>query len=212
MSIIVVTDDGDAPVGRRLVHAISMQNLHTASLWTVTRYKDNEATLEGKQPVIFLGDNELANSLVGALPERFRGHGTRCFYEGSKAVLVADTPSSVSDDELGILVRAVEANLDELRRSYSSSTGVAAATAGGLVAAGVGVAVTAAAGGVMGASATVPLLWPIVLGVGATFLLSRHLRGRKRRRVYRECQLEYAYSRFLNDELAGFVEGIEGIR
>ena len=68
MQFIIVANDDLTPMGRQLAHALSMQPSHSGALWTVKHYRDNEAQLDGKQPVIFLGDNEVARSYVAVLP------------------------------------------------------------------------------------------------------------------------------------------------
>ena len=59
MQFIIVADDDLAPLGRQIAHALSNQKTHSGAFWSVKHYKDNEAQLDGKQPVIFLGDHEL---------------------------------------------------------------------------------------------------------------------------------------------------------
>ncbi|MCK9521481.1 MAG: hypothetical protein M0R76_00355 [Proteobacteria bacterium] len=198
MQFIIVASDDLAPLGRQLAHALSVQKTHSGAFWTVKHYKDNEAQLDGKQPVVFLGDNEVAKSYVDVLPERFRGFGTKCSFEGAKAVLIADEPDDVSHEDIASLKRAVEGNQEELRRRAASA---AAASATGAV-------------GAMGASAVASaigvVLWaPVLVGVVA-YLVHRFMSARKRKQEYRKLQYEYALSRFLKDEFEAYVSGVEG--
>jgi hypothetical protein len=198
MQFIIVANDDLAPLGRQLAHALSVQKTHSGAFWTVKHYKDNEAQLDGKQPVVFLGDNEVAKSYVDVLPERFRGFGTKCSFEGAKAVLVADEPEDVGHEDIASLKRAVEGNQEELRRRAASA---AAASATGAV-------------GAMGASAFAfaigVVLWAPVLVGGIAYLVHRFMSARKRKQEYRMLQYEYALSRFLKDEFEAYVGGVEG--
>lgn len=196
MQFIIVAHDDLAPLGRQVAHALSSQKAHSGAFWSVKHYKDNEAQLDGKQPVIFLGDHELSGSYLDVLPERFRGYGARCHHEGAKAVLVAETPTEVSLADLKELQAAVGQNRDELRRR-----GRAAEAAG----AGAGVVGAAAMASVVGAA-----LWgygPVGLIVWA---ITKYFGARKRRQEYTKLQYDYLLSRFLVDEFESYVTGIEG--
>jgi len=192
MQFIIVADDDRTLLGRQIAHALSNQKAHSGAFWTVKHYIDNEAQLDGKQPVIFLGSHELTESYVDVLPERFRGYGARCLYEGAKAVLVAEAPRDVSLDDLEVLQSAVEENQEELRRRAEEAEegddgGFAAAAAVGIAFLRLGLA------GVM-------IVWAI----------KKHLSGRKRRQEYHKLQYDYLLSRFLVEEFESYVAGIEG--
>jgi len=198
MQFIIVANDDLAPLGRQFAHALSVQKTHSGAFWTIKHYKDNEAQLDGKQPVVFLGDNEVAKSYVDVLPERFRGFGTRCSYEGAKAVLVADEPEDVSHEDIASLKKAVEGNQEELRRRAASAAAASATGAAGAVGAS---AVASAVGAV---------LWAPVLAGLIAYAIHRFMSARKRKQQYRKLQYEYALSRFLKDEFETYVGGIEG--
>lgn len=191
MQFIIVADEDLAPLGRQIAHALSNQKTHSGAFWSVKHYKDNEAQLDGKQPVIFLGDHELTQSYVDVLPERFRGYGARCHHEGSKAVLVADTPSDVSLGDLKELEAALGQSQDELRRRAEAAEAAGAgAGAFGLFASAVGVALLP--GGL--------IAWAI----------KKYLSARKRRQEYSKLQYDYLLARFLVEEFEAYVTGIEG--
>jgi hypothetical protein len=199
MQFIIVANDDLAPAGRQLAHALSVQKTHSGAFWTVKHYKDNEAQLDGKQPVIFLGNNEVAKSYVDVLPERFRGFRTRCSFEGAKAVLIADEPDDVSDEDIESLKRAVAAIQEELRRRAASAAAVLATGAVGAV------------GPSALASAVAVVLWtPVVLlGIIAN-VIHRFMSARKRKREYLKLQYKYVLSRFLKDEFETYVVGVDG--
>jgi len=160
-------------------------------------YKNNEATLDGKQAVIFLGENKVASSYISVLPERFRGYGTRCFYEGAKAVLVAEVPDAVSNDDIDDIRRTVERIIADLHERRASVLG---ASVNGFV-----------CGAALGAAAGV-LVWPTVsILVLLTDLFLRWISAERRKQIYHGIQHEYVLSRFLKDEFGSFVEGVEAI-
>ena len=194
MRFIIVANDDLAPLGRQLAHALSVQKTHSGAFWTVKHYKDNESQLDGKQPVVFLGENEVAKSYLDVLPERFRGFGTRCSFEGAKVVLIAEVPDEVSNEDIGTLKRAVDGEQEELRRRASSS---AAAAAAGAISASVLASVVAVA------------IWPTIL-FGLPYAIWRLLGQRKRKAEYRKLQYKYVLSRFLKDEFETYIAGVEG--
>lgn len=193
MRFIIVADEELAHLGRQLAHAFSNQKAHTGAFWSVKHYKDNEAQLDGKQPVIFLGDHALTKSYVNVLPERFRRYGTRCHHEGSKAVLIADTPSEVSITDLKELQAALDQSQEVLRRrgeAARAEEGAEYVTAGAF-ASGVGLALWASGWGL--------IVWAIM----------KHLSAKKRRQEYSTLQYNYLLARFLVDEFERYVTGIE---
>jgi hypothetical protein len=198
MQFIIVANDDLAPLGRQLAHALSIQKTHSGAFWTVKHYKDNEAQVDGKQPVVFLGDSEVAKSYVDVLPERFREFGTKCSFEGAKAVLIVDDPNDINHENIASLRRAVGDNQDELRRRAKSA---AAASATGV-------------DGSVGASAVASvvglILWaPVFVGV-IGYVVHRLMGARNRRKEYRKLQYEYVLSRFLKDEFEAYVGGVDG--
>lgn len=199
MQFIIVADDDLAPLGRQIAHALSKQKTHSGAFWSVKHYKDNEAQLDGKQPVIFLGDHELTESYVDVLPERFRGYGARCHHEGSKAVLLAETPSDVSLGDLKELQAALDQSQDELRRRAEAAEAAEAAGAG---AGAVGAAAVASAVGVA--------LWGYGLAGLIAWAIKKYLSARKRRQEYSKLQYDYLLARFLVEEFEAYVTGIEG--
>jgi hypothetical protein len=52
MQFIIVADDDLARLGRQLAHLLSLRKERSAAFWTVKHYKDNEAQIVGKQPLI----------------------------------------------------------------------------------------------------------------------------------------------------------------
>lgn len=191
MDFIIVANDDLAPMGRQLAHALSKLKGNSGAFWTVKYYKDNEPQIKSRQPVIFLGDNEVANSYVGVLPECFRAFGTKCLFEGAKALLLAEDPDEVSHDDIASLTRAVEGNREELRSRAASA------------ASGTGAERDADAS----AFESALLLGPA--GV-LTYFIRQFMSARKRKQTYRKLQYEYALSRFLKDEFEAFIGGVEG--
>ena len=196
MQFIIVADDDLAPLGRQIAHALSNQKTHSGAFWSVKHYKDNEAQLDGKQPVIFLGDHELTESYVDVLPKRFRGYGARCHYEGSKAVLVAETPSDVSLGDLKKLQAALDQSQDELRRRAEAADAAGAGAAAG------GAEAVASAVGVA--------LWGYGLAGLIEWAIKKYLSARKRRQENSKLQYDYLLARFLVEEFEAYVNGIEG--
>ena len=105
MQIIIVADNDLADVGRRMAHVISLEGDCDAAFWTLKHYRDNEAQLMGKQPVIFLGDNDITKSYMEVIPERFGAFQTKCRHAGGKAILIANTPTLVSRDDINKIKR-----------------------------------------------------------------------------------------------------------
>ena len=204
MQFIIVADKKLAPFGRKLAHALSNQKTHAASFWSVERYKDNEFTINAKQPVIFLGDHELTQSYIEFLPKRFQRFGVRCHHEGSKAVLVVDPPSveDLLDFEglvaaLGKFVKTV----DERRRLLEADA-VRRRTEEG--------AITSAVGGLIYlALRYFESNLSKHVGLGATYFLLDSTA--KRQRKYRELQYDYLLARFLLEEFEAYVTGIEAL-
>jgi hypothetical protein len=193
MQLIIVAIEELAPLGRLLAHAVSVQKTHSAAFWTVKHYKDNELTVVGKQPVVFLGDNEVSKSYADVFPERFSDFGAKCSFEGPRAVLIADEPDEVSPEDIASLKRAVKDNQDELRRRAAASSAASATLADED----------------MSSYAVAAIHWPAV-GVIA-YVVYRFMSARKRKREYRKLQYEYAVSRFLKDEFEAYVRGVEGL-
>jgi hypothetical protein len=75
MQFIIVANEDLVTLGCQFSHALSAQKTHSAELWTVKLYKKNKNRWGDKQPVIFLGNNEVTKSLV--LPVRFGDFGTK---------------------------------------------------------------------------------------------------------------------------------------
>jgi hypothetical protein len=201
MDFVIVANDDLAPLGRELAHGISVQKAHSGSFWTVKAYKDNEAQFGGKQPVIFLGDNEVARAYADILPERFRGFSTRCSFEGAKVVLIADDPGDVSNQDIASLKRIVGGTQEELRQRATSTQGVSESGA-------LGATETSSFAASIGAA-----LWPLVTGIFSEIIfIVRFLSARKRKQEYRKLQYQYVLSRFLKDEFEIYIEGVEGYR
>lgn len=116
MQFIIVADDDLEDIGRRMAHAIAKQGTYDGSFWTLKYYKDNEAQLQGSQPVIFLGENEITKALTEDIPTRFERYGTRCWYDGSKAILVAED-ARFSIDEISDANGELQAKSCALRSS-----------------------------------------------------------------------------------------------
>lgn len=202
MQFIIVANDVLAPLGRKLAHALSLQKSHSGSFWTVKHYKNNEHQLDGKQPVIILGDNEISRSYVDILPEHFRGFGTKCFYEGAKAVLMAEVPEDVSREDLVSLKRAMEDVQDELRRQAAFAAAVSVT----------GVAGTAVALSVTPLLRAFPFIRVIFIDPCPPFFPFSYywiFDAFTRRKQYHKLQYEYALSRFLKDEFESFIGDIE---
>jgi hypothetical protein len=195
MDFVVVANDDLATLGRQLAHALSVQKNHSGAFWSVKHYKDNEAQLGGKQPVIFLGDNEIANSYVDVLPERFSSFGVKCVFEGAKAVLVADEPEDVSTEELQRLKLALENNQKELHNLAASARSEKASEA------------------TMGETALqfkifADLVTASFFGAAVDYLILRFWTARKRKQEYRKLQYDYALTCFLKDGFENFIGGI----
>jgi hypothetical protein len=198
LQFIIVAADDLAPVGRKLAHALSLHEAHSGTYWSLKHYEDNEATL-GKQPVIFLGDSKVARSYIDVLPNRFSDYGTTCSFEGSKAVLVADTRGAVSVDDLARFARVVEGRAEEVRH-------IAETTALDLVDQSV-VPVRVTPPGVRIALALQPVF---NASRGAAQFIVRAATSLNRRRAYTRLQYQYVLDRFLTGEFDEFVAGVDG--
>lgn len=193
MQFIIVANDDLAPLGRQLAHALSVQKTHSGAFWSVKHYKDNEAQLDGKQPVVFLGDNEMSKSYVDVLPERFRGFGTRCFFEGAKAVLTAEDPGYVSREDLASLRNAVEETGKALSAKPPGAT----------------IEWDKFFKQTWLLLATPPYLFWAPLWV--PLLTTKHLSSIKSiKSEYKKLQHMYVLARFLREEFETFVGGVEG--
>ncbi len=192
MHFIVVANDNLAPLGRRIAHALSNQRQHSGAFWSVKHYKDNEAQLDGKQPVIFLGDHDLTASYINVLPEKFQGYGAHCHFEGAKAVLIADMPSDVSIDDLNQLRAVVERNLGDLRRLADGDSK------------------SKAVGAIVIASSIATALWRYNPFGLIAYVIKQYLSARKRRQEYHKLQYAYVLSRFIMEHFKSYVDGIEG--
>lgn len=191
MQFIIVANDDLAPLGRQLAHALSLQKMHSGAFWTVKHYKDNEAQLDGKQPVIFLGDNEVAKSYVNVLPERFHSFGTKCLFEGAKAVLIAEDPGDVTREDLASLRNAVK----------ETGKALSAKPQGG----------TAEWDKLFKDALPGPLLLVFSLEFGLIMYLVMYLVSKSwRKSEYKKLQHAYILARFLKDEFEAYVGGVEG--
>lgn len=203
MQFTIVADDELAPLARQLAHALSLQEGHTGAFWTVKHYKDNEATLSARQPVIFLGDHELSRSYLDVLPSHFSEYGVSYYYEGAKAVLIADTPNFVLERELKALQNIVEktkaalkAREEEAAQSGAAEEGAAGTSAG------------------FGATVSAAVFYPHAAKVFYEALLFWDpimwlLDAPKRRQGYRKLQYEYVLASFLGNAFDAYVNGIE---
>lgn len=203
MQFTIVADDELAPLARQLAHALSLQEGHTGAFWTVKHYKDNEATLSARQPVIFLGDHELSRSYLDVLPSHFSEYGVSYYYEGAKAVLIADTPNFVSKSELKALQNIVEktkkslkSREEEATRSGAVERYVAEASAG------FGLRLIAP---VLSPTASLAFYYVPLFGGPITSFFN----ARKRRQGYRKLQYEYVLASFLGNAFDAYVNGIE---
>ena len=178
MQFIIVADKDLAPFGRQLAHNLSVHEAHDGAFWTIQHYLDNEAQIRGDQPVIFLGDNEVTKSLKDVLPERFAAEGTKCWYGGTKAILIGTTPTMVSREDVERLKAVVKTQQEELRNRKTAVT----------------VGVVAVLGVALGA-----------IGIGG-YIIYRFVSAQKRRfQDYRKLQYQYALSRFARSELEAYV-------
>ncbi len=193
MQFIIVSNDKLAPLARRLAHALSIQAAHTGTYWTVSYYKDNEATLGGSQPVIFLGKSEIADSYIYVLPEAFRRFGARCHFEGSKALLIAETPMTITRSDLDQIQEAVLQNELRLQSRGEAATRSGDADSASNVGAVAGLAV-------FPISPLAALAWPV----------KKILSAQARRKEYHELQYDYLLSRFLDEGFESYVGGVEG--
>lgn len=203
MQFTIVADDELAPLARQLAHALSLQEGHTGAFWTVKHYKDNEATLSARQPVIFLGDHELSRSYLDVLPSHFSDYGVSYYYEGAKAVLIADTPRFVLERELKVLQNIVEKTKAALkaREEEAAQSGAAEEGAAG-TSAGFGATVSAA---VFYPQAAKVFYDPLLFGGPITWFFN----ALERRQGYRKLQYEYVLASFLGNAFDAYVNGIE---
>lgn len=194
MKFIIVANRAYADLARQLTRVLSMRREYTASYWSVADYKANEAQLDGKQPVIFIGDNELSRPLVDVLPERLRGYGTACFHGGAVAILRADTPGNVSAEDLAELKAAIEdSELEVKQRSATAGDDKPADTLGL---------------GLLAALYFVPLAFP----AAAIGLLLGKFGGLKaKEREYHQLQYKYLITRFLADEFDDYAANTGGL-
>lgn len=207
MQFIIVAEEDLAPLGRQLAHALSLHEEHSGTYWALKHYEDNEASL-AKQPVIFLGDSDIASSYTEVLPVRFEGYGTTCSYEGAKAVLIVDNPESVSVEELARFGRVVEGRAEELRHIAATAIEKTPDEAGAPQA--------STDGGTDGSVAPIGVRVALAVqpvfeaGRGAVDFVVRALNSRKRRRAYERLQYRYVLDRFLKEEFESFVDGVDG--
>lgn len=211
MQFITVAPESLAPLARRLAHALSMHDGHSGTYWSLKHYQDNESSL-ANQPVIFMGDSELARSYTDVLPIRFADFGTTCWLEGSKAVLIADAPSKVTVDELARFELVVLGRSEELRHLAGgtvSGKGSSAAVTVPALTSGRSEEVVEPPLGVRVAIAVEPV---VKAGRGLAKFVVRAVNGRNRKRAYQLLQYRYLLERFLKDEFEHFVAGINGKR
>ena len=205
MQFIIVATDELAPVGRQLAHALSLHEEHSGTYWSLKHYEDNEASL-AKQPVIFLGDSKVARTYSEVLPQRFSGYDTTCSFEGSKAVLLVDTPNGVSVDELARFRRVVEGRAEELRHIAETTVveepGQAVEPTGKP-----GTTAEVTPPGVRIALALQPVF---DVSRGVIQFIIRTVNSRNRRRAYNRLQYRYVLDRFLADEFNEFVGNVDG--
>ncbi len=203
MQFIVVASEDLAGVARQFLHNLSLRSGHSGAFWPLTRYADNEAQLNSKQPVIFLGEDEISGCYIDMLPERFRGYGARCCFGGTKAVLVVDTPDWVSPSDLRHLRNKVQGVSssddayagDDFSRGFQYSRAATAASAGVL-------------GGVLGLGLLGAVAVPVAAWIAAPGLYEG-FSSYKWKEEYRQLQFQYVLQRFLEEEFDAFVGGIE---
>lgn len=133
MQIIIVADNDLEDFGRRMAHVISLEDDCDAAFWTLKHYRDNEAQLMGEQPVISLGDNDITKSYMEVIPERFGAFQTKCRHAAGKAILIADTPTLVSRDDINKIKGANKELKKEIRRLRTIAIVVALTATGGLI-------------------------------------------------------------------------------
>lgn len=184
-----------------------MHDGHSGTYWSLKHYEDNESSL-ANQPVIFLGDSAIARSYTDVLPVRFSDFGTRCWFEGTKAVLIAEVPSRVSVDELARLERIVLGRAEELRHiAGASSTETDGETPVKSITSGITPAEGDLPLGVRVAIATTPV---VAAGRGLVKFVVRAVNSRNRKRAYLAAQYRYLLDRFLKEEFERFVTAIDG--
>lgn len=207
MQFIIVATDELAPLGRQLAHALTLHAEHSGTYWSLKHYEDNEASL-GKQPVIFLGDSKVARTYVDVLPEQFAGYGTICYFEGPKAVLLVEKPTTVSVDDLARFGRVVKGRAEELRH-IGETTAPDDPTPGtdlertdhadiptGLTPPGISIALA---------------LQPVFnASRGAIQFVLRAVNTGNRRREYNRLQYRYILDRFLAEQFDTFLSGVDG--
>ena len=191
MEFLIVANKQQATLARQLAHTLSQQPDHAATYWTVKQYKDNESQLGGKQPIVFLGGNDVANSYVGVLSERFRTHSVSCHIGGSKVVITADQPTIVSRKALSDLKEAIRAGQEQIKHRLATANS-ALAVVGSV--------------GLGAASSLADIIWVFNPYV---WLFDLFVNGQMRKQEYRKLQYEYAVERFLLEEFDAFVAGIE---
>lgn len=186
MQIIIVADQDLADFGRRMSHAISSKEDCDAAFLTLKHYRDNETQISGRQPIIFLGDNDFTKPLTEDIPERFRAYRTKCWHDGGKAVLIADTPTSVSCEDMNEIgsanmefhkgfIHHKDLDLFDFIETYGS----------------------------LG-----PLFF--VCLVSGPWWFWRLISDRQRAMEYRKLQYQYVVFRFIKDELENFIRVNQG--
>jgi hypothetical protein len=204
MQFIVTASEDLAPVARQFLHSLSLRSGHDGAFWSLKQYQDNEVQLNSKQPVIFLGENEISACYVDMLPEHFRAYGTRCLFAGSKAVLLAEPLKDVSPADIRNLRRVVHGesgpeSVDDngFDWGWGFLGGRAVAGAAGVVGAAIGLGV---------------FLGAFAIPIAASAVTWAACDGSKARTEYRQLQFQYVSQRFLKEDFDAFVSGIEALR
>lgn len=86
-SILVVCEERNNPLGRKLVHAISSYEQANASLYTPAQYSDNEHQIAGDQKIIFIGENDVSDDFIPLIDKEWSELGASWGMNENKVVI-----------------------------------------------------------------------------------------------------------------------------
>jgi hypothetical protein len=199
--IMIVGNKDLMQLARRLSHGISKMSKYSAGPYTFDQFKHSEAGVSGKQPIVFLGLNQIARDYLSELPERFRDYGTKCFFGGALAILEINTPQLINRTELDALKSLVDGYKEEFRNAKEEAGAKRDSEQSSSSDASVGIGM--AIGG---------FLWGGISGAIASGLgLFKLVQAYKMSGVYRKLQIEYVLSRFLKEEFNSYIAGVEEV-
>ena len=90
-NLLIVADKSLRKQAIGFTHSLSKIEDIKAVYWTPRHLLDNEATLTGVHPIIFIGRNDIVNPYIDVIEVMSEKHGVHWGYDGSKAAIYVES-------------------------------------------------------------------------------------------------------------------------